>query len=136
MGGDAHLLATNLPPHRSDDGDPHPRHEPEPPKAPPWPPPPTTPQRQPADHKTTGTLPSDQQAANDGSNDSYPTSRSRKRPESSDTDFAFTRPASPFAKRAVLRTTPEKMKQTVQDTSSGWLLDKIDIISKGKGLSD
>jgi hypothetical protein len=76
------------------------------------------------------------QGANDGSHASYLTRTSRKRTEGSDADLAFERTASPFAKRAVLRTTPEKMKQHVNETTTGWLLDQIDTISTSKGFSE
>jgi hypothetical protein len=48
----------------------------------------------------------------------------------------FTRASSPFAKRAVIHTTPEKVKQTVQQVNTGWIIDKLDNIGSTKGLSE
>ena len=80
--------------------------------------------------------PPTKRVANDGSRNDYPTRTSRKRTDGSDTDLAFGRPKSPFAKRAVIRTTPEKMKQHVHQTTTGWILDQIDTIGTSKGLSE
>jgi hypothetical protein len=57
---------------------------------------------------------------------SRPTDTSRKRGGTNEVNLSFKRTASQLAKQAVLRTTPEKMRQHVGNTAVTWLLDDMD----------
>ena len=65
-----------------------------------------------------------------------PDQPSRKRTGKEGSDLSFERSASPMAKRAVLRTTPEKMKRHVGDTAVTWLLEDLERNTRSSGLTE
>jgi hypothetical protein len=73
---------------------------------------------------------------NDGDTTNHPTIPSRAKADNSEHGLSFDRAASPMATRAVLRTTPEKMRQHVGNTAVTWLLEDLDRSTTGRGLNE
>jgi hypothetical protein len=72
---------------------------------------------------------------NDGNTTDHPTDTSRKRGGDGEVNLSFEWMASPLAKRAVLSTTREKMKQHIGNKAVSWLFDDLDRATD-KGLND
>ena len=109
---------------------------PPPPKAPPW-----TATNDTQAEGTKAQVEMQRPATAINNNDGDPTHHlipeSRKRGASStQNDLQFHRSSSPLTKRAVLRTTPEKMKQHVSDIAVANMLDTLDISTTSKGLTE
>jgi hypothetical protein len=73
---------------------------------------------------------------NDGAH-THPTNPSRKRAgPSSSRDLTFSPASSPFAKRAVIRMTPEKVRDHIRATEESWLLQQLDDASSKNKLTE
>ena len=109
---------------------------PPPPKVPPWSDTTTT-QVTPTNKKMNKPHPAPARASNDGDLTNHPTQESRKRgARLTQGDLQFQRSSSPLAKRAVLRTTPEKMRRHVSDITVASMLDTLDSATNSKGLTE
>ena len=75
------------------------------------------------------------EGGNDGTT-TCPTTSNKRQQTHDSTGFEFSCSSSPLAKRAVVRTSPERMKQHVTYTATMWFLDKLgNTNSNQKGLT-